>query len=246
MNTTRMINKILPPAIINQLKKIKARMLWRKYKPLSTKEIFATIYKEQIWGSDSAFSGEYFSGGGSHDETLIKPYIEEVRKFTLSFDSKPNVMDIGCGDFNIGSKIRDTCDKYIACDIVDFLIDQNKKIYKELNVDFKVFDLINERCEKVDIVFLRQVLQHLSNADIQKGLKNILPYCKYLVLTEHVPLQDDFKKNLDKPTGPDVRTKLNSGVDITAPPFNYSLQGKCICEVFDSVGIIRTIVFKCN
>ncbi len=107
---------------------------------------------------------------------------------------KPDVMDLGCGDFNIGSQIRGFCEKYIACDIVDSLIAQNRVIYENLNVDFRIFDLTAEKCETVDIVFLRQVLQHLSNDDIKKGLRNIIPYCKYLVLTEHWPVQRISKK----------------------------------------------------
>ena len=246
MSFTTNIKKLLPESVLIFLKKSRQKAIWKNYEALSTKEVFTKIYNENVWGADSSNPGSYFSGGGSHDATQIAPYISAVNKFIAALPNKPDVIDIGCGDFNIGSKIRGLCNKYIACDIVDGLIDQNKINFKDAAVDFRVFDLTNEKCEKVDIIFVRQVLQHLSNDDIKKGLQNIIPYCKYLILTEHLP-PGNFKRNLDKPTGPDIRAVLNSGIDITASPFNFSnLKGECICEVPDALGSIKTFVYRCN
>lgn len=246
MDFIKFIKKILPRSLLISLKKIYKKFVWRKYKHLTTKEVFTKIYTEHIWGNNSFVPGSYFSGEGSHEAALIDPYIVAVNKFLLRFQHKPNVIDMGCGDFNVGSKIRSSCEKYIACDIVDSLIEQNRLKYKELDVDFRVFDFTSEKCEKTDIIFLRQVLQHLSNKDIKKGLKNILPHCQYLVLTEHLPANSNFKRNIDKPTGPDVRAELNSGIDINEQPFNYNLKAECICEVPDGYGTIKTNVYKCQ
>ena len=49
------------------------------------------------------------------------------KTFLLSLPKKPDVVDLGCGDFVIGSKLRKFCNKYIAVDIVDELINFNKK-----------------------------------------------------------------------------------------------------------------------
>lgn len=246
MSLNKIIKKLLPESVVMLLKKKRQEKVWKKYDGMSTKEVFTKIYSEHVWGKDNSEPGSFFSGGGSHEPAQITPYITAVKNFISTLGSKPDVMDIGCGDFNIGSQIRSSCNRYIACDIVDGLIAQNRIKFKDAHVDFRVFDLTNEACEKVDIIFVRQVLQHLSNNDIKKGLQNIIPYCKYLVLTEHCPEKENFKKNLDKPTGPDIRALLNSGLDITAPPFNYNLQGTCICEVPDVVGSIKTYVYQCN
>lgn len=247
MGIVRFIKKILPDNILAIIYKIRQRKLWENYQPLTTKEVFTKIYSEHVWGSDQSNPDVYFSGGGSHDAALIDPYITAIKKFIEGLDGKPNVMDLGCGDFNIGCSIRPVCNQYIACDIVDKLIERNKQVYKELDVDFRVFDLTTQQCEKVDIIFVRQVFQHLSNDDIKSGLNNIIPFCKYLIVTEHLPAKKNFKRNADKPTGPDTRTLLNSGIDIRYPPFNYSnLQAQCICEVSDDLGLIQTIVYKCN
>ncbi|HOZ78618.1 MAG TPA: class I SAM-dependent methyltransferase [Ferruginibacter sp.] len=246
MSLIKIIKKLLPDSLIYMLKKNRQKAIWKKYDQLSTKDVFTKIYSENVWGKDQTDPGSFFSGGGSHDPAQIEPYIAAVNKFISTLGSKPDVMDIGCGDFNIGAQIRSACNRYIAGDIVDGLIAQNRIKFNNANVDFRVFDLTNEACEKVDIIFVRQVLQHLSNDDIQKGLKNIIPYCKYLVLTEHCPEKENFKKNLDKPTGPDIRALFNSGLDITAPPFNYNLPCECICEVPDAVGSIKTYVYRCS
>lgn len=246
MSFNGVAKKILPAGLLVFFKKIRQKTVWKKYEQLSTKEVFTKIYSEHIWGKDNSNPASYFSGGGSHDAAQIEPYITAVNKFISGLQYKPDVMDLGCGDFNIGSKIRGHCNRYIACDIVDGLIEQNKINFKDDHVDFRMFDLTTQQCDKVDIIFVRQVLQHLSNDEIKKGLQNIIPHCKYLVLTEHLPA-GNFKPNLDKPTGPDIRAILNSGIDITARPFNYSsLKGECICEVPDVLGTIKTFVYRCN
>ncbi|MGN6266139.1 MAG: class I SAM-dependent methyltransferase [Ginsengibacter sp.] len=246
MNLIKIIKKNLPFSLLLALKKIRKKKLWEKYKQLSSKEIFTKIYEENVWGSNGSKPGSYYSGGGSHDAALIEPYTIAVNKFLSRFPNKPDVLDIGCGDFNVGSKIRSLCNKYIACDIVDSLIEQDQLNFKDLNVEFKVYDLISEKCEETDVIFLRQVLQHLSNDDIEKGLKNIIPNCQYLVLTEHLPPNTNFKKNINKTTGPDVRAELNSGIDITEAPFSYNLKSECICEVPDQLGTLKTIVYTCK
>jgi 2-polyprenyl-3-methyl-5-hydroxy-6-metoxy-1,4-benzoquinol methylase len=247
MGITRLIKKILPDAILAGFNKIREGARWSSYKNLSAKEVFTRIYSEHVWGQDQSNPNAYFSGGGSHDAALIDPYIAAVKKFIASLEIKPDVMDLGCGDFNIGSKLRACCNKYIACDIVDTLIEHNKVKFKEAAVDFRVFDLTNEKCDPVDIVFVRQVFQHLSNDGIKKGLKNIIPFCKYLVITEHLPGKNNFKRNIDKPTGPGTRAELYSGIDIGSSPFNYTdLKGDIICEVQDNYGIIQTVVYKCS
>ena len=44
----------------------------------------------------------------------------------------------------MGSKIRYLFDSYIACDVVESLIDFNKQKYKDLDVDFRLLDLTKD------------------------------------------------------------------------------------------------------
>ena len=50
------------------------------------------------------------------------------------------MLDVGCGDFNIGSQLYEYTKKYIAIDVVDELIYRNKLKYKSINLEFYVLD----------------------------------------------------------------------------------------------------------
>ena len=161
----------------------------------------------------------------------------------LSLPKKPNVVDLGCGDFVIGSKLRKFCNKYIAVDIFDELINYNKKKYQDLNVDFRILDITSEKLPAGDVCFVRQVLQHLSNESIVNFVKAIKNKYKYLIITEHFPSSKNFVANLDKPTGPDVRLYDKSAVILTKPPFNLRvIKDTDVCETYsDSIdGVIKT------
>ena len=213
---------------------------------MSTKEIFSKIYEKNYWGIGEEIADKsFYSGPGSHDSTIVEPYISSVTKFIKTLSYRPVVLDLGCGDFNVGSKIRPYCGSYIAGDIVDDLINFNKNKFIDLNVDFQVFNISTDEIPKVDIIFLRQVLQHLSNKEIMPVVSKLIKSCKYLILTEHIPNSKSFPRNLDKPNGPGVRLKMGSGVDLTAPPFNMPFISKReICSVPELGGAIQTIVYE--
>jgi len=216
----------------------------RRYQHLSTKDIFTKIYEEGAWGESAGADKKYFSGTGSHNDVITNTYASAVAKFLTSFPEKPNVVDLGCGDFTVGSKIRHLCNTYIACDIVESLIDWNRQSYNDRNVDFRVLDLSEDELPAADIVFIRQVLQHLSNAHIARALAQLTKKYRYLVITEHLPSFGKFTPNLDKPAGASIRTGLNSGVVLTSAPFNLKVAKNLIlAEVAEAGDIIRTNLY---
>ena len=217
----------------------------RAFLGLSTKDVFNKIYQESAWGVSHEDGQRFFSGPGSHDENIVGAYVGAVSKFLQGFDQKPNVVDLGCGDFNIGSKLRPHCQGYIACDIVDALIDFNKRKFQALGVDFRVLDMTAEPLPKGDVVFIRQVLQHLSNKQILRVIPKIQENFKFLVLTEHLPHPQNFKPNKDKPAGPNIRTDIDSGIVITQAPFNLSnvMQNE-LCRVEIEDGVIVTTAYQ--
>ena len=167
-----------------------------------------------------------------------------------TFTKKPNVVDLGCGDFNIGSKLRKYCNNYIAVDIFEEIINKNKITYNNFDVDFRVLDITNDSLPESDICFLRQVLQHLSNENIEKFLRQIKGKYKFLVLTEHLPDIKSFTPNLDIITGPEIRLYKNSGVVLTKKPFNLKPINEInICntsslKISGFEGTINTIIYK--
>jgi hypothetical protein len=75
-------------------------------------------------------------------------------------------VDLGCGDFNVGSQLRPYCSEYVACDIVQSLIERNKLKFADRGVEFRALDMASDPLPAGDVVFIRQVLQHMSNAQI--------------------------------------------------------------------------------
>lgn len=219
-------------------------------KTADPKGAFSRIYAKGYWGKSGDEIDNFYSGAGSHNAEIVETYVGAMTEFLASFSPKPDVVDLGCGDFAVGSRIRPLCGKYIACDVVDALIERNRAKFHGAEVDFRVIDIIADELPAAEIGFLRQVLQHLSNADILRIVPKLAHKYKFVVLTEHLPLGADFEPNIDKVRGADVRINkgaTGSGVVLTAPPFNLSAQKVMrLCEVRYDMGtypgIVRTDV----
>ncbi|MFC4519286.1 class I SAM-dependent methyltransferase [Cupriavidus pinatubonensis] len=212
-------------------------------KPLG--EVFTHVYKTGAWGVAEDQSG-FYSGSSSHDSKIVEPYVKAVTEYLSALPERPAVVDLGCGDFNVGKRIRSVCGHYMACDVVDAAIQSNRTRFSHLDVDFRCVDITTDPLPPGDIVFLRQVLDHLDNARIATVLSKLGPY-KILILTEYLPLGSSFTPNLDKAIGSHLRLfgAQPSGLVLTAPPFNMKvLSARILCEVPDSGGVIRTIAYE--
>jgi hypothetical protein len=202
-------------------------------------EIFDTIYRKKLWGG--RLSRGAFSGNGSRDKAIVAPYVNAVRKFLVDLD-RPAVVDLGCGDFHVGSQLVDCSSHFIACDVVDFVIEQNRRRFP--SVEFRTVNAVDDELPEGQVVLIRQVLQHLGNAEIIKILAKLDQY-RYAVITEHIPGIADFVPNQDIDTGPDDRTVFGSGIILTEPPFSLKPKTQNIlCEVEEFGGIIRTIAYE--
>ena len=240
----KIIKKFIPNIFLRYREKNTVKKMREKFSKMKKNQIFREIYLKKLWSPESVkFKHKFYSGIGSYLPELVDNYILEIKTFLLSLPKKPDVVDLGCGDFVIGSKLRKFCNKYIAVDIFDELINYNKKKYQDLNVDFRILDITSEELPAGDVCFVRQVLQHLSNESIVNFVKAIKNKYKYLIITEHFPSSKNFVANLDKPTGPDVRLYDKSAVILTEPPFNLRvIKNIDICETCsDSIdGVIKT------
>ena len=188
-------------------------------KPWPTKDAMAQIYTNNLWGGKEF---EFYSGLGSHQPETVKPYIAVVSEFLKAFKTPPVVCDLGCGDFNVGKELVKYSRKYIALDIVPELIAHNKKEFKADNLEFRALDIATDELPSGDCAILRQVLQHLSNAEIKSVVEKLYDF-KYVILTEHLP-EEDFEPNKDIISGQGIRLKKQSGVSLTASPFNFKVK----------------------
>lgn len=214
-------NPIYSKAINYKVQKRRNIIIHKEYGHLSNQDIFKKIYREKTWDIKSKSS--FNSGPGSHDLEVVNPYVNEVSSF-LKLNKNLIVLDLGCGDFNIGSKLYNFTKSYIGIDIVDDLIKRNKEKFKADNLTFKTLDIINEELPNADCILVKEVFQHITNDEIEKILLKV-KNCKYLFITESRPF-DINKPNMDKIKGPHCRTDIKSAIIIEKPPFNFKFKTK--------------------
>ena len=87
---------------------------------------------------------------------------------------------------------------------------------------FDCKDLAKDSLPPANCAILRQVLQHLSNVEIQAILKKLVQY-QYVIITEHIPL-GSFEPNKDIISGQGIRLKKGSGVVIQEAPFCFEFK----------------------
>jgi hypothetical protein len=237
----RLIKRSLPAPFLHVIRSYKNR----EYNHLSTEQIFTKIYESGAWGKSKDPGGRFYSGSGSRRDDEVAAYVQSVTTFLRSFAVKPDVVDLGCGDFTVGSQVRFFCNRYVACDVVPSLIAFNKARFQDLGVEFKALDLIEDELPLGDIAFVRQVLQHLSNDQISKFIARASLSYKFLVVTEHLPSHTEFKHNMDKFAGPGTRMGYDSAVVLTSPPFNLHPQmEKQLCRVNSiDTGVLVTTLY---
>ena len=83
-------------------------------------------------------------------------------------------------------------------------------------------DIATDSLPTADIVLIRQVLQHLSNKEVQSIISKLSAY-KYVILTEHLP-NGSFEPNKDIISGQGIRLKKQSGLNLLIPPFNLKIK----------------------
>jgi SAM-dependent methyltransferase len=187
--------------------------------PWPTKQVMDQIYEKKLWGGQSV---DFYSGEGSHLPEIVNPYVESVRSFLTSFKDPLTVCDLGCGDFNVGKQLVTFTQKYVAVDIVVDLIEYNRKTFKTEHLEFLCLDIATDDLPAADCVLLRQVLQHLSNAEVHQIVEKLAHY-KYVILTEHLP-QGNFVPNVDIISGQGIRLKKQSGISLKDQPFNFTFK----------------------
>ena len=226
--------KIIPRPLQNVIvRKILVPRMRKANKKSSVKDVFTKIYTNNEWGGEA---GQYFSGRGSSEylasfyADMIKPFIREKQI--------PTVIDLGCGDFAVGSKIQTDEVKYIGVDVVDNLVICNQQLYGSPNTSFECLDITVDNLPEGDLCLIRQVLQHLSNSQIKAVLQKIKKY-KYAIITEHYPASSiKVIPNRDKVYGADTRVYDNSAVYLDQPPFN--IQGlSLLLEVYPEEPLVE-------
>lgn len=127
-------------------------------------DIFTGIYKINMWHTEESVSG----GGSTMEATRIirKVLPEIIDKYSIK-----SMLDVPCGDFNWMKTVDLNC-KYIGADIVSDIIENNQKLYRTDQIDFKHLDMTKDDLPQVDLIFCKDCLQHLSYEKVAAALNN--------------------------------------------------------------------------
>jgi Methyltransferase domain len=248
VNTKTLLKRLVPAAWLESYRRFHRAKEKKRNAAKSTEQIFTAIYAEKKWtpGSDA-----FDSGTGSSDERITTAYVRAVRDWLERIGStKLTIVDLGCGDFRVGRQFVDLCSHYVGIDVVRPLVEHLITAFASPKVEFLHRNILEDSLPDGDICFLRQVLQHLSNDQIQTVLHLVQRY-RWTVITEHHPSSAFFRApNLDKPHGADIRLFDRSGVFLDKAPFNVPRQRfELLLEVaghafpgWRDPGVIRTYV----
>jgi hypothetical protein len=144
---------------------------------LMRKFVFYTIYKSNHWNRYTQVNKNNLlvSGPGSIPGTLTTQNVIKNLKIFIKQNNINSILDVPCGDFSwMKDLIISENLNYVGWDIVDEIIDYNKKKYSSKNVNFFCKDIIIENnFENYDLIFSRDFFIHMKINDIKKILNNV-------------------------------------------------------------------------
>jgi len=149
---------------------------------MRSKEKFTEIYNSALleWGSIESVSGQ----GSELQHTIA--IRKELPVLCEQYQIK-TLLDIPCGDYNWMKSTKLNNIEYTGGDIVDDLILNNRRVYPDVN--FEVLDIIEDELPKVDLVFVRDCLVHLSEEQVFNTLDNIKKSGSRYLLATSFPRQ---------------------------------------------------------
>jgi SAM-dependent methyltransferase len=176
------------------------------------KDAFEGIYAKGRWGKDE--QGKGTSGGGSTMEStkLYRVFLQDF----LAAHRIRSVVDAGCGDWEFSQAIDWRGIDYMGVDIVESVIKADQRRFSAANVRFVVADIVRDELPPADLLLVKEVLQHLSHADIARFLAQLPRY-------RHVLIVNDVDPTTLTAEPKDIATGGYRWLDLTRPP--YELQG---------------------
>jgi SAM-dependent methyltransferase len=134
----------------------------------SLSERFTAVYRNRVWLNGR--SAGSLSGWGSELENTksVRAHLAEL----LNLLDTRSLLDVGCGDFTWMNEVSFPF-RYSGIDIVQDIIQQNNALYRSERRSFDVTDATRDPLPQADTILCREVLFHLSFADIRRLLQNV-------------------------------------------------------------------------
>lgn len=172
---------------------------------------FERIYAERLWGADDAGKGT--SGPGSTLDAT-KLYRAFLQDFLATYHIR-SVVDAGCGTWEFSQAIDWSGIDYTGLDIVASVIEADQRRFGAPNIHFAVADIVRDDLPPADLLIVKDVLQHLSNADIHRFLAQ-LPRYRHVLLVNGVEADSLTAEPSELPE------TLYRPIDPTRPPHSVA------------------------
>ncbi|HEX4170516.1 MAG TPA: class I SAM-dependent methyltransferase [Bryobacteraceae bacterium] len=199
---------------------------------------FAAVYREKIFGD---LPGERFYSGDGSMGRFADVYCQQVEALVNEKGIR-SIVDLGCGDFRVGARIAYLVEEYKGIDIVPDLIEHHRREYGSANISFDCLDIVEDPLPPGDLCLIRQVFQHLGNAEISAVLAKLVFY-KWVLVTEDVPAGKIKFPNVDHIHGPRTRLVEDSGVFLTEPPFSVRAE-RTWEDPYDGKSVLLSVLIQ--
>ncbi len=174
--------------------------------------VFDEIYQTHFWGNGSG-------SGSSPDATL--PYREFLTRY-LRDNRIRSVVDLGCGDWQFSRLIDWSGIRYHGFDAAKRVVLSNLEEFSNENVTFSVMESY-EAIPTAELLIIKDVLQHLSNQEINRIVQELIPRFDRTLVTNCVPPIRSFF-HLSSMFNQDILTGDFRFVDLRRPPFNCEAE----------------------
>ncbi|HUK36316.1 MAG TPA: class I SAM-dependent methyltransferase [Vicinamibacterales bacterium] len=233
----QLLRGLVPGALLHRYRKWRWGHTWFDFEDRPLRDVFSEIYQYNMWGRGD---GRFYSGPGS-DLHATAPYTAAVRAF-IGEHAIASVVDVGCGDFRVGTQFLETGVRYHGVDVVPALIRHNAATYGSDRVTFSCLDATRDDLPDGDLCLVREVFQHLSNDEIRRALDNCRKF-PYVVVTERIASPGRMTApNAEHTHGPNTRSDSGSGVVLDAPPFAENVT-RVLVDLDQGDGtILRTVL----
>jgi hypothetical protein len=168
--------------------------------------VFSKIFNDRHWGDEESVSG--IGSRMAQTENIRRELPQIIAQYGIK-----RLFDAPCGDLNwIKPVLIQTNVDYIGGDIVPEVVEMARRNSPNPEYQFRVFDITKDDFPSADVWLCRDVLFHLSYANIWKALQNFARSdVEMMLVTTHTAVS---LENYDIWTG-DFRL-----LDLFKPPFS--------------------------
>jgi SAM-dependent methyltransferase len=176
------------------------------------REAFEFAYANRSWAADEQGKGTSGAGSTLESTRLYRVFLQDF----LAKHAIRSVVDAGCGDWRFSQAIDWTGIDYQGFDIVASVVDANRRRFGAANIRFALADIVRDELPPADLLIVKDVLMHLSNADITRFLGQLPRY-------RHVLIVNDVRTGSLTAEPLDIRSGGVRPIDMTQPP--HRLKG---------------------